>query len=163
MSRELYADYSINDFDKFDCLKISKGIYLLLLFVLRGYIVWLISVTNMQDRVSTIQMIYPQTSMFYLSLLSGVIGFFMLLIIALRKPEAPQWVKICWRHCRKILVVVLCFDLIISFIGCFYWQIISLNLLLTYVIVTIAFVTFLYKSQKIRLNIGEFPEKLPEK
>jgi len=108
-------------------------------------------------------MIFPQTSMFYLSLLSGVIGLFMLLIITLRKPGAPQWVKICWRHCRKMLLLVLCFDLMISFIGYFYWQIISLNLLLTYVIVTVVFVTFLYKSQKFRLNISEFPEKLPEK
>jgi len=162
MSKDLYADYSIGDFDKFDCLKLSKGIYLLLLFVLRGYIIWLVSVTNMQDRVSTIQMMFPETSMFYLSLLSGAIGLFMLLIIALRKPEAPRWVKACWRHSRTFLVIALCFDLLISFIGCFYWQIISLNLLLSYVVVAAIFIGFLFKSQKVRLNISEFPEKLPE-
>jgi len=162
MSKDLYADYSINDFDKFDCLKLSKGIYLLLLFVLRGYIIWLISVTNMQDRVSTIQMMFPETSMFYLSLLSGAIGLFMVLVIGLRKPEAPYWIKLCWRHCRKFLVVALCFDLLISSIGFFYWQIISLNLLLSYAVVAILFIGFLYRSQKVRLNISEFPEKLPE-
>jgi len=162
MSKELYADYSISDFDKYDCLKLSKGIYLLLLFVLRGYIIWLISVTNMQDRISTIQMIFPQTSMFYLSLLSGAIGLFLILVIALRKPEAARWVKICWQHCRKFLVFAISFDLIISFIGCFYWQIISLNLLLIYVVIAITFIGFLYRSQKVSLNISEFPEKLPE-
>jgi polyferredoxin len=162
MSKDLYADYSINDFDKYDCLKLSKGIYLLLLFVLRGYIIWLISVTNMQDRVSTIQMMFPETSMFYLSLLSGAIGLFMVLVIGLRKPDAPNWIKVCWRHCRKFLVVALCFDLLISSIGFFYWQIIPLNLLLSYAIVAIIFIGFIYSSQKVSLNISEFPEKLPE-
>jgi hypothetical protein len=116
----------------------------------------------MQDRVSTIQMMFPETSMFYLSLISGAIGLFMVLVIGLRKPEAPHWIKICWRHSRKFLVVALCFDLLISSIGFFYWQIISLNLLLSYAVVTIILIGFLYKSQRVRLNISEFPEKLPE-
>ncbi len=162
MSKDLYARYSISDFDKFDCLKLSKGIYLLLLFVLRGYIIWLISVTNMRDRVSTIQMMFPETSMFYLSLLSGSIGLFMMLIITLRKPGAPNWVKYFWKNCRNIFVVALCFDFVISFIGFFYWQIISLNLLLSYAVVAIIFIGFLYRSQKVNLNISEFPEELPE-
>ena len=62
---KLYQTYSIEDFDKFDCVKLSKVFYLVLLFVLRGYLVWLISVTNMKDRVVTMQWIYPETRLFF--------------------------------------------------------------------------------------------------
>lgn len=162
MPRKLYAKYSIEDFDKFDCLKLSKGIYLLLLFVLRGYIVWLMSVTNMQDRTGTIQLIYPQQSLFYLSLLSGAIGLFIVLIITLRRPEAPSWIKFCWSYCRVFFVTALCFDFFINIVGYFYWKIISLNWLLIQATIILMFIVFLYKSQRVKLNIREFPQKLPE-
>lgn len=71
----LYRRYSVEDFDKFDCLKLSKLFYLVLLFVLRGYLVWLMSVTNMRDRVGLMQWLYPEMNLFLLSLFSGAICF----------------------------------------------------------------------------------------
>jgi hypothetical protein len=57
-----YKKYTVEYFDSYDCLKLSKPFYLVLLFVLRGYIVWLMSVTNMRDKVGIIQWIYPDTA-----------------------------------------------------------------------------------------------------
>ena len=98
MANPLYANYGPRDFDKFDCLKLSLVLYVMLAFVLRGYLVWLMSVTNMRDRVSILQLAYPQTSLFYLSLLAGAIGLFVVLLICLRKPNGPAWVKKCWPY-----------------------------------------------------------------
>lgn len=162
MSRHSYAEYSIEDFDKHDCLKLSKGVYLLLIFVLRGYITWIMSVTNMNDRSAIVAFIFPETSLFYLSLLSGVLGIFVVLIISLRRPGAPNWVKICWRNCRPILITTLAFDLFVSFLGCFHWQLISMTSLISQALIVSFFITYCYKSHRFSINLKEFPDKLPE-
>ena len=82
-----YAKFLPKHFDSFDCLKLAPGIYAILLLVLRAYIIWIMSVTNMRDNVGFIQWVYPQTALFYLNLASGVIGLFVVLILSLRRPS----------------------------------------------------------------------------
>lgn len=162
-SQNKYKQYSVGDFDNYDCLKLSKRFYLVLIFVLRGYLVWVMSVTNMRDRVSIISWIYPETSLFYLSLVSGTVGLFILLVISLRRPEAPRWIQISWRHSRKILVAALVFDLLTHFAGYFYWQLISIEWLSMQTILSITLIFLCYNSERLTINLSEFPQKIPEK
>ncbi|GAA6172931.1 hypothetical protein NBRC116592_26010 [Colwellia sp. KU-HH00111] len=157
-----YQKYSVEDFDSYDCLKLSKGFYLVLLFVLRGYLVWLMSVTNMRDRVSIISWIYPETALFYLSLLSGAVGLFVVLIISLRRPKAAAWVQSCWKHSRAILITALLFDLLTHAVGYFYWQLLSLQWLIMQIVVTILLIALCYKSERFSINLEEFPQPIPE-
>jgi len=46
----------------------------------------------MRDRVSILQWIYPERSLFYLSLFSGAIGLYVLLNISLRRTGAQPWI-----------------------------------------------------------------------
>lgn len=158
-----YQHYSVEDFDSYDCLKLSKRFYLVLLFVLRGYLVWLMSVTNMRDRVGIITWIYPETSLFYLSLISGAIGLFVVLIISLRRPEAANWVQKSWQHCRTILVTALLFDLLTHVLGYFYWQLLSLQWLIMQAVISFTLVFLCYNSERFKINLTEFPQKIPEK
>ena len=158
-----YQHYSVGDFDSYDCLKLSKRFYLVLMFILRGYIVWLMSVTNMRDRVGFISWIYPETSLFYLSLISGAVGLFVVLIISLRRPEAASWVKISWQHCRTILTMALLFDLLSHVVGYVYWDLFSLEWIIVQVIVSSALISLCYTSDRFKINLEEFPQKVPEK
>lgn len=158
-----YQRYSVEDFDSYDCLKLSKRFYLVLLFILRGYIVWLMSVTNMRDRVSIISWIYPETSLFYLSLLSGAVGLFVVLIISLRRPEAANWVQAAWQHCRTIIIVALLFDLLTHMVAYFYWQLFSLTWVFIQIIISVALIVLCYSSERFKINLEEFPQKIPEK
>ncbi|KGJ87737.1 DUF2919 family protein [Colwellia psychrerythraea] len=158
-----YQEYSIEDFDKFDCLKLSKRFYIVLLFVLRGYLVWLMSVTNMKDRVGTMQWIYPETNLFFLSLISGVIGLFVVLIISLRRPDAPKWIQQLWPYCRTLLVGALIFDFIINLIGFFYWQLSSIPWLVCQGAIVFALIILCFTSKRLQINLSEFPQTLPEK
>lgn len=158
-----YQHYSVGDFDSYDCLKLSKRFYLVLFFILRGYLVWLISVTNMRDRVSIITWIYPETSLFYLSLLSGSVGLYVVLIISLRRPEAAHWVQVSWRHCRTILLVALLFDLLAHIIAYFYWQMFSLEWIVIQLIISFTLIVLCYSSERFKINIEEFPQKVPDK
>lgn len=158
-----YQQYSVEDFDNYDCLKLSKRFYLVLLFVLRGYIVWLMSVTNMRDRISIISWIYPETSLFYLSLLSGMVGLFVVLIISLRRPEASNWIQISWLHSRKLLIAALLFDLLTHCISFLYWELISIEWIIMQVIITMTLIFLCYNSDRFAINLTEFPQKIPEK
>ncbi len=157
-----YAHYTPADFDNFDCLKISKGIYLLLIFVLRGYLVWLMSVTNFKDRVSIIQWIYPEPKLFYLSLLSGAVGLYLVLVLSLRRPNASAWVRMSWQKLRVILLVALLFDFSVNLVGYLYLAQVSLWWLVVNAVIAIGLGLFLFNSKRVTLNIEEFPEKLPE-
>lgn len=158
-----YQDYSIEDFDKFDCLKLSKTFYFTLAFVLRGYVVWLMSVTNMKDRVATMQWVYPETNLFFISLLSGSLGIFVVFIISLRRPDAPNWVIKVWPHTRSLLVFSLVFDFVINLFAFFYWQLTSISWLFTQAIISFAFILLCFKNKRMSINLTEFPQALPEK
>ena len=158
-----YQQYSIEDFDKFDCLKLSKRFSLVLLFVFRGYLVWLMSVTNMKDRVSTMQWVYPDTNLFFLSLVSGLIGLFVVLIISLRRPNAPNWVKSLWPYCRALLIGALIFDFTINLIGFIFWQLTSMPWLICQGLIVFALITLCFTSKRMQINLIEFPQTLPEK
>ncbi len=158
-----YQHYSVEDFDSYDCLKLSKRFYLVLIFILRGYMVWLMSVTNMRDRVSIISWIYPETSLFYLSLISGAIGLFVVLIISLRRPGAARWVQLSWQHCRTILTIALLFDLLTHVIAYFFWQLFSLKWIMMQTIISIALISLCYTSERFKINLEEFPQQMPEK
>jgi hypothetical protein len=158
-----YKDYSIEDFDSFDCLKLSKRFYFVLLFVLRGYFVWLISVTNMRDRVGLMELVYPELDLFFLSLLSGTLGLFVVLIISLRRPDAPNWIQRSWRHCRTFLVIALLFDLLINSVAVLLLQLLPLSWLIAQALIVSALIALCFTSQRLTINLTEFPQKLPEK
>jgi len=163
MSAKYYANYLPKDFDSYDCLKLAPAIYLILLFVLRAYIVWIMSVTNMRDHVGIIQWIYPQTALFYLNLVSGVVGLFIVLILSLRRPKAEAWVRVCWQKCKILLILALAFDLLIGVLGYFIWQLQSISWLIVHCTLVMSAVSYILVSKRFTINITEFPETLPEK
>jgi hypothetical protein len=120
-------------------------------------------VTNLKDRVGIIQWIYPETSLFYLSLGSGALGIFVVLILSLRRPNANTWVKKCWQQGRVIITLALLFDLSICVLGFLYWHLLSPTWLFTQASIVTGLIIILNTSKKITINIAEFPEVLPEK
>jgi len=117
----------------------------------------------MRDRVSIISWIYPETSLFYLSLISGAIGLFVVLIISLRRPGAARWVQLSWQHCRTILTIALLFDLLTHVIAYFFWQLFSLEWIIMQTIISIALISLCYTSERFKINLEEFPQQMPEK
>lgn len=161
MTKALYRNYSIGDFDKYNCVKLSFLFYLSLLFILRGYAVWVMSVTNMQDRVATLQWVYPDTRLFYLSLASGCLGLLVLFVICLRKPDAPNWVKFAWRYCRVIIITALLADLLINASVYYFWQMQSINWLLFQLGAVFFLIVLSLQSKRMKVNLQEFPENIP--
>ncbi|WP_448549247.1 DUF2919 family protein [Thalassotalea fusca] len=157
-----YADLKPTDFDKFDCVKISPIIYLALMFVLKAYLVWILTVTNMQDRASIIQFFYPDKWVFFVNLASGAVGILALVVLTLRRPDTAQWVKWLWQRYNLLIVFALIFDLLINIAAVWLWSIGNYQWILTTSIIAVLITICLYKSKRVNINLQEFPEKLPE-
>ena len=159
----MYSNLTPKDFDRYDCVKLSKGIFVTLLFILRGYVTWIVSVTNMQDRTSTIAFFYPNPKLFYLSLASGAIGLIVAFVLIMRRPDAAGWVKWSCKYLRQILVVALIFDLIVNLAAYYWWDMQSVMWLVVNTAIVCLASWFLFTSERVKINVEEFPETLPEK
>jgi len=109
------------------------------------------------------QWIYPETNLFILSLISGVIGLWVVVVISLRRPNSANWVKVIWPYCRTMLVVALLFDFIINLISYFYWQLTSITWLTCQGIIVFSLITLCFTSKRMEINLIEFPQALPQK
>jgi len=117
----------------------------------------------MKDRVATMSWIYPETNLFFLSLMSGAIGLFVVVLISLRRPDAANWIKTLWPYSRTLLIVALVFDLLINLLGFFYWQLTSVSWLICQGVIVFALITLCFTSKRMQINLIEFPRILPEK
>ncbi|WP_448556875.1 DUF2919 family protein [Thalassotalea montiporae] len=160
---EQFKHYTVSDFDRFDCVKLSKTIYLALAYLLRGYLVWMMSVTNFNDRVGIIQWIYPEPKLFYLNLASGSLGLLVLLLVSLRRPNANSWVKAVWPHTLKMIVAALVIDSVIVFAGYYWWQLTDVSVMVAQLSIALIVAAPCLLSKRLKLNLVEFPEPLPEK
>jgi len=160
---EQFKYYSVNDFDRYDCVRLSKIFYLSLAFILRGYLVWLMTITNFNDKTSIIAFIYPDISLFYLNLVSGSLGLFILLLMSLRRPNAKSWVKYIWPKTRILLILALTLDVLAISVAYVFWQLADISAVVGQISIAVLCVLLCVKSKRLSLNLKEFPEPLPEK
>lgn len=73
-------------------LKTPLSLTLLLLFFMRGYVAWIISLTFSEDRSLLLQFFYTSTEQFALALLVGFPAVFVLIMLFQLKDTVPQWV-----------------------------------------------------------------------
>jgi len=98
-----------------------------------------------------------------LNLASGALGLFIVLVLSLRRPNAASWVRSSWKKCDVLLIIALIFDLLITLLGYFVWQLQSMSWLLVHGTLVVGAITYILLSKRFAINLAEFPEELPEK
>ncbi len=152
------AKYSLKDFDKYNCLKLSLSFYLILLFLLRGFAIGIASLTNLKDKLSLIQWFYPESLQFYFSLLAGIPGLLVLYVIFQRKPEAANWVKILWANILYLCTALLALDILIYWSQYYIFQQGKLFFLVWQTIIAVLLLLYCRHSHRAKINRQEFPE-----
>lgn len=160
---EQFKNYSVNDFDRYDCVRLSRSWFFALAYLLRGYVVWIMSVTNLNDGIGVIQWVYPEPNLFYLNLVSGCVGIFLVFLICLRKPDAGNWVKSIWPYALNILLLALLVDSAIIIGGFVFWQLTTVSALVFQLILAVLAAALCILNKRLKINLQEFPEPLPEK
>ena len=74
-------------------LKTPTSMLFILLFLMRGYAAWVVSLTFAQDRGRLLQFFYTTTEQFGIALLVGLPALFALIMVSQVKQVAPVWVR----------------------------------------------------------------------
>ena len=84
-------------------VKTPSSLLFLLLFFLRGYAAWIISLTFIEDRTRLLKFFYTSTEQFGLALLVGAPALFVLILLTQVKADIPAWVSTSFRALPLLL------------------------------------------------------------
>jgi hypothetical protein len=97
--------YDITDYDENLCLRVSPIMWIAMLFLLRAYLIALLSVVNFNDRLALINMFYSNHMQLSLGALAGIPVLVVLYAWRNRKPDASARIRWIWRNGRSFVVV----------------------------------------------------------
>ncbi|MCK4951000.1 MAG: DUF2919 family protein [Gammaproteobacteria bacterium] len=155
--------YPFNAYDKNLCLKLNPGLWLVIIFLLRPYIIAIFSLVNMSDRMSLIRMVGPGTGM----TISTIMAFPAIMVIYAwikRTPDASARVRWIWRHGRELLAASALLTIIYILAIQLFFKTIKLNLIgVLPIVICPVILYYLYKSQHVRDIFSDFPENKSQK
>ena len=102
------------DFDFDGKVKIPWGFYLVMVYLLRGYITWVISLTYRDDPGLLLSLVYAERSFFYMSMVVGLPAVFVQFLFALKKQTDKPWYQGLWSKSYTVLLLALFADLILQ-------------------------------------------------
>lgn len=84
-------------------LKTPTSLLFVVLFFMRGYVAWIISLTFVEDRTRLLKFFYTNTEQFGLALLVGAPALFILFLVTQVKTEIAPWVASSFRLAPLLL------------------------------------------------------------
>jgi len=91
-------------YDKHGCLKISLVLYLALAYLLKGYVIWVMSLSYRQDPAALLNIFYPNRHDFYDTLLIGIPAIICAIIFSVRRVNMPKIIEWSWFKIRWFLI-----------------------------------------------------------
>ncbi|WP_371378737.1 DUF2919 family protein [Thalassotalea aquiviva] len=156
------AHYSLKDFDKYNCLKLSVSYYFLLAYLLKGYVVGLVSFSNFNDKLSVIRWFYPDSEAFYLSLVIGLPGWFFAYLLLQRRPEGSSIAKRFWPKVMLIATVLVSLNVAFSW-GLYWWlELGDKSSLLGQSMIGVVLLWYCKQHKRAKINRTEFPEMIED-
>lgn len=98
------ASYNFSDFDKYMCLSLGTVAWVVILFLMRPYVVLLVSVTNRSNRMEFIELVYPDRLWLAIDTVAALPAVILVAVTFLRRPNAASWVKALWKKGRTLLL-----------------------------------------------------------
>ena len=96
--------YGLNDFDKHMCLQPGLVIWLVIAFLMRPYIVMVMSFAQMGNRMGTIDLVYPDRIWFAVDALAALPAVLVVVVSWMRRPGARALVRRAWHNGRAWLL-----------------------------------------------------------
>ncbi|GAB2995544.1 DUF2919 family protein [Psychrosphaera aestuarii] len=109
-----------NDFDLDGRVKVPVGFYLVLLYLLRGYFIWLMSLTHRQDPTLILSLVYNDSRTFLSALVMGITALIVYALFLSKGRIINRLELILWRYANIAILLTLLVDLgfqTYSFIG----------------------------------------------
>lgn len=84
-------------------LKTPSSLLFILLFFMRGYVAWVISLTFVEDRTRLLKFFYTNTEQFGLALMVGAPALLILVLLTQVKVDTAPWVSSSFRAMPLLL------------------------------------------------------------
>ncbi len=94
-------------------IKPPKYLYLLLAFLAKAWVVWVMSLTQHSDRAALVRTLYPMQADFIQALMVGAGAVFIFLLVLAERRRKPEWVKPVFKQGRTILMAVLVAEVVV--------------------------------------------------
>ena len=86
------------------CLSLGTVAWVVILFLMRPYVVLLVSVTNRSNRMEFIELVYPDRLWLAIDTVAALPAVILVAVTFLRRPNAASWVKAVWKKGRHLLL-----------------------------------------------------------
>lgn len=98
------ASYGLNDFDKYMCLSVGRWTWYVVAFLMRPYLVLVLSFSDRSNRMGLVDLIYPDRLWLAIDTLAALPAVLIVVAYMNRKPGAKEWVSKIWRTGRTWLL-----------------------------------------------------------
>ena len=105
------------DFDFDGKVKIPLGYYFVLLYLLRAYALWVVSLTYRDDPTLILSLIYNDNRSFFYSLIVGIPAILTFSLFSLKSQREKTWFVALWSKQHIILACALALDVIGQFVS----------------------------------------------
>ena len=153
--------YPIESYDKYLCLRMNDTLWLILLFLLRPYLVTIISLVNRADKTGLINMVYSDKLVLWWAFLAGVPAALVIYAWNRRRPEASPFARKVWHRGRELLAVSALGNVAVVFVPL--WLGIAHHVNTSgwiQLAISLGIVITLYSSPYIRDCFSDFPEEV---
>ena len=106
-----------SDFDLEGRVKVPVGYYLVTLYLMRGYFIWLMSLTHRKDPSLILSLIYSDSRVFVSALFIGLSGLFVYVLFLSKARIYERVERILWKSSFLLLFLGLFADLTVQTLG----------------------------------------------
>ncbi|WP_435277027.1 DUF2919 family protein [Psychrobium sp. nBUS_13] len=92
------------DYDKYGCIKLPLMLFLSLGYLIKGYVIWVVSLSYRKDPSVLLNIFYPSRADFYHALIIAIPAVFCVIIFSLRRIGMPTFVAWLWHRIRFLLI-----------------------------------------------------------
>lgn len=154
------SKYPFSAYDKkYLCLNMSTGMWLVLAFLLRPYVIMIMSLANRRDRMGLINMFYADRFGMVLGALAAVPALLLIYAWFKRKPDAPDRVRWLWRHGRVLLIASIVLNIVIVFVPVLLGKAAGIGYVGALQLALCAgILLYLLRSQRVEDTFADFPQ-----
>jgi len=140
------------------CLKMNFALWAIIVFLMRPYIVLIVSITNGRDRMAFVNMIYGDRFMLVLGALASVFVIPVLVAQKKRRADAPAGIRWISRHGRIFLMIATCTNALFVFVPVALRDANRINMAgLAQLAICVWIIYHLFTSRRIKDTFADFP------
>lgn len=149
--------YRASAYDENLCIKVGLGLWLAILFLLRPYVVMILSLANMSDHTQLIHLVYPGDGVFALGAIAALPAVALFLAWTKRRPGAGRTARWVWHRGRMLMMLSALCNLITAVIPMLPGHSGFSFIALIQILATIGVMFYIMRSVRVRDTFQDFP------